>query len=263
MKSPIHQDTRIAAFAEGQMRTWGRLQETASRAANRQKPGPSLARAVEFVAVSREAGADGRRHSPNGGRAAWLEGVRRKSVGSSCPTLQRIAVDARPGRRDREQLGLRRLGHVDGSTDHSARKVCGPGRSLDPSRGPKRQRGVRRPRGAICSCRGRRPSPCGSWRRRHFAPSACGSGVRSPCRKPWSGFAAPTAVAASSSSDSSTRISTIRTSTIWSSTPNALVWLGPPTRSCMRMHRAVGPFCRKGRLCGGAAEQTGRFSHGS
>ena len=59
MKTPIHQDARIAAFAEQQMRTWARLQETAARAANRQDLGPSLAQSVSYVAISREAGAAG------------------------------------------------------------------------------------------------------------------------------------------------------------------------------------------------------------
>jgi cytidylate kinase len=59
MKSPIHQDARIAAFAEGQMRTWGRLQETATRAANREGPDRALAQAAKFVTISREAGAAG------------------------------------------------------------------------------------------------------------------------------------------------------------------------------------------------------------
>ena len=35
MKSPIHQDTRIAAFAERKMRSWGQVQETAARSASR------------------------------------------------------------------------------------------------------------------------------------------------------------------------------------------------------------------------------------
>ena len=59
MKSPIHQDARITAFAEGQMRTWERLQETARGAASRHEPGPSTAQGVCYVAISREAGAEG------------------------------------------------------------------------------------------------------------------------------------------------------------------------------------------------------------
>ena len=58
MNSPIHQDTRIAAFAEGQMRTWGRLQETAT-GGQPQEPGQSTAQAVSYVTISREAGAGG------------------------------------------------------------------------------------------------------------------------------------------------------------------------------------------------------------
>ena len=59
MKSPIHQDTRIAAFAERQMRSWGQFQETAARAASRQELGQSTAQGVCYVAISREAGAAG------------------------------------------------------------------------------------------------------------------------------------------------------------------------------------------------------------
>ncbi len=53
MNSPLHQDTRLAAFVEQKMRRWARFQETASR----QEPGPSTAQAVCYVAISREAGA--------------------------------------------------------------------------------------------------------------------------------------------------------------------------------------------------------------
>ena len=59
MKSPIHQDARIAAFAEEQMRTWQRQQETADRAASHRDPDRALSQAVEYVAISREAGAEG------------------------------------------------------------------------------------------------------------------------------------------------------------------------------------------------------------
>ena len=59
MKSPIHQDTRIAAFAEGQMRTWERLQETAARASKHQEPGRPTAHGLCYVSISREAGAEG------------------------------------------------------------------------------------------------------------------------------------------------------------------------------------------------------------
>ena len=65
MKSPIHQDTRIAAFAEGQMRTWERLQETAAHAAGRREHDQLLAQAVKLVTISREAGADGRAPWPD------------------------------------------------------------------------------------------------------------------------------------------------------------------------------------------------------
>jgi len=41
MKNPIHLDARITAFVEQKMRSWGRLQETAARAANRQDAGQS------------------------------------------------------------------------------------------------------------------------------------------------------------------------------------------------------------------------------
>jgi cytidylate kinase len=56
MNTPIHQDARLAAFTEGQMRTWARLQETAAR---RQESGRSTVQAVRYVTISREAGADG------------------------------------------------------------------------------------------------------------------------------------------------------------------------------------------------------------
>jgi cytidylate kinase len=59
MKSPIHQDARIAAFAEGQMRTWGRQQETAAGTARHQEFDQATARGVCYVTISREAGAEG------------------------------------------------------------------------------------------------------------------------------------------------------------------------------------------------------------
>lgn len=59
MNSSVHQDTRIAAFVEGKMRNWARLQETAASAASRQELGRSTAQEVCFVAISREAGAAG------------------------------------------------------------------------------------------------------------------------------------------------------------------------------------------------------------
>jgi len=59
MNSPIHQDTRTAAFAEQQMRTWTRLQETAASAAAHPAAGPATAAGIGYVAVSREAGAAG------------------------------------------------------------------------------------------------------------------------------------------------------------------------------------------------------------
>ncbi len=233
MKSPIHQDTRIAAFAEGQMRTWGRLQETASRAANRQKPGPSLARAVEFVAVSREAGADGAAIARMvGERLGWkvydgnlLDQVAQRYKESRLmldlvnETESNWVYDVLGTWMDRQIIPHEKYAVQVGRLIQA---VARNGSAVFVGRGAQ----FVLPRPQTFAVRVVAPEA--------FAPSACGSGVRSPCRKPWSGFAAPTAVAASSSSDSSTRISTIRTSTIWSSTPNALVWLGPPTRSCMR-----------------------------
>lgn len=59
MNSPIHQDTRLAAFAEKKMRTWARFQETAAGAASHHQVGPSQAEGVCYVAISREAGAAG------------------------------------------------------------------------------------------------------------------------------------------------------------------------------------------------------------
>ena len=59
MNSSMHQDTRIAAFAERQMRTWGQLQETDDRAANRRESGRLTAQGLHYVAISREAGAGG------------------------------------------------------------------------------------------------------------------------------------------------------------------------------------------------------------
>jgi cytidylate kinase len=59
MKSPIHQDTRIAAFAERKMRSWGQIQETAAHEVYRPVAGPSTAQEVSYVAISREAGAAG------------------------------------------------------------------------------------------------------------------------------------------------------------------------------------------------------------
>ena len=59
MNSPISQDTRIAAFAEQQMRTWTRVQEAATGATSRQESGRSTAEATCYVAISREAGAAG------------------------------------------------------------------------------------------------------------------------------------------------------------------------------------------------------------
>ena len=59
MKSPIHQDTRIAAFAEREDAYLGRLQETAARAVYRQDPVRATAQEVCYVAISREAGAAG------------------------------------------------------------------------------------------------------------------------------------------------------------------------------------------------------------
>ncbi len=56
MNSPIHQDSRIAAFAEQKMRTWVRLQETA---AGRPEPVRATAQGVCYIALSREAGAAG------------------------------------------------------------------------------------------------------------------------------------------------------------------------------------------------------------
>jgi len=57
MKSPIHLDTRITAFAEQKMRSWGQLQETVARAANRQDAGQLTPQKICYVAISREAGA--------------------------------------------------------------------------------------------------------------------------------------------------------------------------------------------------------------
>jgi len=59
MKSPIHQDTRIAAFAEQKMRSWGQFQETADRTAHRLDVGHATTQGVCYVAISREAGAAG------------------------------------------------------------------------------------------------------------------------------------------------------------------------------------------------------------
>ena len=74
MKSPIQQDTRIAAFAERKMRSWGQVQETAAHAACRlERPvdgaGGKLCR--DFPR-GRGGGAAVAR---SGGRAPWLEGV--------------------------------------------------------------------------------------------------------------------------------------------------------------------------------------------
>ena len=59
MNGTIHHNTRIAAFVERKMRTWGQVQETADRAAGHQEPDHVLAQAVKYVAISREAGAAG------------------------------------------------------------------------------------------------------------------------------------------------------------------------------------------------------------
>ena len=59
MNSPIHQDSRTAAFAEQQMRTWVRLQEMAAGAAGSREPVQSTERGICYVAISREAGAAG------------------------------------------------------------------------------------------------------------------------------------------------------------------------------------------------------------
>ncbi len=57
MKSPIHQNARMAAFVEQKMRSWKHLQETAARAANGQDTGQPTAQKVCYVAIAREAGA--------------------------------------------------------------------------------------------------------------------------------------------------------------------------------------------------------------
>ncbi len=59
MKSPIQQDPRLAAFLERKMRSWGQVQETAGHTAGSQEFGLLPGQAVAYVAISREAGADG------------------------------------------------------------------------------------------------------------------------------------------------------------------------------------------------------------
>jgi cytidylate kinase len=57
MKSPIHLNTRIAAFLERKMRSWEHIQEAAARAGSFPETGQSAAQKVCYVAVEREAGA--------------------------------------------------------------------------------------------------------------------------------------------------------------------------------------------------------------
>ena len=73
MKSPIHQDTRIAAFAEEQMRTWGRLQETA---ASRPEPADLTSGQGYVTSPFPARPGRGRGRARIGGRAPRLGGVR-------------------------------------------------------------------------------------------------------------------------------------------------------------------------------------------
>jgi len=72
MKSPIHQDARIAALVERKMRSWDQLQETAARTGHRLDAGHATTQQICYVAISREAGAAGATIARLvGSRLAW------------------------------------------------------------------------------------------------------------------------------------------------------------------------------------------------
>ena len=59
MNSPIHQDTRIAAFAEGQMRSWARAARNGGRQPVERNLAVIAGKGYATSTISREAGAEG------------------------------------------------------------------------------------------------------------------------------------------------------------------------------------------------------------
>ncbi len=229
MNSPIHQDTRLAAFAEKKMRTWARFQETAAGAASHHQVGPSQAEGVCYVAISREAGAAG-------AVVARLVGERLGWEVYDRNLLDQIA--------ERYKESRLMLDLVDETANNWVYDVLGTwmDRQIIPHEKyfvqlsrmiqvlARAASAVFVGRGRSFSCRGRTPVPCESWPPRDFAQNACGSGTTPGSRKPWIGSAAPTVTATSSSTISSTRTSTTRTSTTSCSMSSDWGQRAPPTR---------------------------------
>ena len=240
MNSSMHQDTRIAAFAERQMRTWGQLQETAARAANRQEPGRSTAQGVCYVAISREAGA-------GGATVARLVGER---LGWEVYDTNLLDQVAQRYKESRLMLDL-----VDETESNWVYDVLGTwmDRQIIPHEkyvvqvsrliqilARSRQRRVRRPRGAVpfAAVEDLRRADRGSGGISRRARAAAAQ--RRACRRPWIGFAAPTAAATSSSSGSSTRTSTTRTFTTSSSMSSDCGPAGAADQIVQAVRRAAG-----------------------
>jgi cytidylate kinase len=59
METSVHQDVRLSAAAERQMRSWAQLQEMASRAIDNSTVKRLPPRTINFVAISRESGTEG------------------------------------------------------------------------------------------------------------------------------------------------------------------------------------------------------------
>ena len=234
MKSPIHQDTRLAAVAEAADAYWVRLQETAAGAAGRQESDRLTFEGVCYVTISREAGAAG-------ATVARLVG---EHLGWEVYDSNLLDQVAQRYKESRLMLDL-----VDETESNWVYDVLGTwmDRQIIPHEkyvvqvsrmiqvlARSRQRGVCRPRGAI---------PFAAVEDIRRANRGFG-GISRPARAaaaqvrfagmPWTGFATPTAVAASSCGGSSTTTSTTRTCTTSYSMSSDLGRRAPPIKSSMR-----------------------------
>ncbi len=59
MDTSVHQNVRLSAAAEKQMRSWAQIQEMAARAVSKSSAERLPPRTINFVAISRESGTDG------------------------------------------------------------------------------------------------------------------------------------------------------------------------------------------------------------
>ena len=209
MKSPIHLNPRITAFAEQQMRRWGQHQENVAREASFEEAGRLAAQDLSYVAISREAGA-------GASTIAQIVGSRLNWKVYDSNLLDEVA--------QRNKLPRFMLNLVDETVSNWLYNVFFPWMDSQVVSQEKFVvqvsrviRTLSRGGNAVFVGRGAKfllprskHSRCESWRRRRFATSTWKSGATSDRSKPSIRFAAPTVDAAISIGISSITISAIR-----------------------------------------------------